>query len=174
MKSRRELIPLLKKSNLPLIFAEVGVAEGRMSLELLQEGIDHLYLIDAWEKLNQKGDGGSEQEWHDKNYADMIARISQYEYKVTILRGLSYEMAKQIKDNDLSLVYIDADHSYEGVKRDLNAFYSKVRSGGVIAGHDYNQNGVFRAVEEFCKEKKYIPILIPENGDDSSFYFMKR
>ena len=122
----------LEDAGVHVAYGVVGLkTHTKTALVVRQEGIDHLYLIDAWEKLNQKGDGGSEQEWHDKNYADMIARISQYEYKVTILRGLSYEMAKQIKDNDLSLVYIDADHSYEGVKRDLNAFYSKVRSGGL-------------------------------------------
>ena len=176
MKSRLELIPLLKQLNLPLVVAEVGVAEGRLSLDFLTGGVEKLYLIDAWETLNQKGDGGFSKEWHNTNYDGMISRITPFKRKVTILRGLSYKMSEEIEDNTLSMVYIDADHSYEGVKRDLNAFYSKVRSGGIIAGHDYTSPdyGVFQAVAEFCKEKNYTPILIPENGSDSSFYFIKR
>jgi hypothetical protein len=176
MKSRMELISLLKQLNLPLIIAEVGVAEGRLSLHFLSGGAEKLYLIDAWETLNQKGDGGFSKEWHDDNYNGMLSRIAPFKTKVSILRGLSYEMSKGIKDSELSMVYIDADHSYDGVKRDLNAFYSKVKSGGIIAGHDYTnlEYGVFEAVAEFCKEKNYTPILIPENGNDSSFYFIKR
>lgn len=176
MKSRLELIQLLKELKLPLIVAEVGVAEGRLSLDFLNGGVEKLYLIDAWETLEQKGDGGFSKEWHNNNYDGMLSRINPFKIKVTILRGLSHKMSEEIKDNELSMVYIDADHSYEGVKGDLNAFYSKVRSGGIIAGHDYTSTdyGVFRAVEEFCKQNNYIPILIPENGNDSSFYFIKR
>jgi hypothetical protein len=176
MKSRLELVSLLKELKLPLIVAEVGVAEGRFSLDFLKAGVEKLYLIDAWETLNQKGDGGFGKEWHDDNYNGMLSRIDPFKRKVNILRGLSYEMSEEIKDNELSMVYIDADHSYDGVKRDLNAFYSKVKSGGIIAGHDYTNSdyGVFQAVAEFCKEKNYTPILIPENGNDSSFYFIKR
>jgi hypothetical protein len=176
MKSRLELVSLLKELKLPLIVAEVGVAEGRFSLDFLKAGVEKLYLIDAWEALNQKGDGGFGKEWHDDNYNGMLSRIDPFKRKVNILRGLSYEMSEEIKDNELSMVYIDADHSYDGVKRDLNAFYSKVKSGGIIAGHDYTNSdyGVFQAVAEFCKEKNYTPILIPENGNDSSFYFIKR
>lgn len=175
MKSRLELISLLKQLNLPLVVAEVGVAEGRLSLEFLTSGVEKLYLIDAWETLEQRGDGGNSKEWHNTNYDGMISRINPFKTKVTILRGLSYKMSEEIKDDELSMVYIDADHSYEGVKRDLNAFYSKVRSGGIIAGHDYTNTcyGVFQAVQEFCKQNNYTPILIPENGNDSSFYFIK-
>jgi hypothetical protein len=176
MKSRLELVSLLKELKLPLIVAEVGVAEGRFSLDFLKAGVEKLYLIDAWENLDQKGDGGFTKEWHDNNYQDMLSRIDTFKDKVYILGGLSCEMAKQIKNDELSMVYIDADHSYNGVKRDLNAFYPKVKSGGIIAGHDYTNldYGVFQAVDEFCKENNYIPILIPENGHDSSFYFIKR
>lgn len=52
-------------------------------------------------------------------------------------------------------VYIDADHSYKGVKGDLEAFYRTVKSGGFLAGDDYRQggwwgDGVVRAVDEFA------------------------
>jgi cephalosporin hydroxylase len=58
------------------------------------------------------------------------------------------------------MIYIDADHSYEGCKRDLNISFKKVKSGGYIMGHDYEMNmnkaqkeysfGVKQAVDEFC------------------------
>ncbi len=57
-------------------------------------------------------------------------------------------------------VYIDADHSYEAVKADIEAWWPKVRMGGVLAGHDYTKPhqvnqahfGVIQAVDEFIAE----------------------
>ena len=67
-------------------------------------------------------------------------------------------------DNMYDIVYLDGDHSYEGVKRDLISAFSKVKNGGYIMGHDYEMNmkkalhsydfGVKRAVDEFCTTHK--------------------
>ena len=53
------------------------------------------------------------------------------------------------------LVFIDADHSYETTKRDIELWAPKVKPGGILGGHDYNnpdypQWGVARAVTEFA------------------------
>jgi hypothetical protein len=62
--------------------------------------------------------------------------------------------------NYFDAVYIDADHSYEGVMRDLQSAFGVVKDGGWIMGHDYDHNpaksqtrwqfGVRRAVDVFC------------------------
>jgi cephalosporin hydroxylase len=54
-------------------------------------------------------------------------------------------------------VYIDGNHVYEFVKSDLELFYRKVKTGGYIAGDDYElgrwwKGGVKRAVDEFLKK----------------------
>lgn len=50
-------------------------------------------------------------------------------------------------------VYIDGDHRYESVKRDLELWTPVVKMGGFVAGHDYNDRenlaGVKRAVHDF-------------------------
>jgi len=55
-------------------------------------------------------------------------------------------------------VYIDGNHLYEFVKSDLELYYHKVRSGGYIAGDDYEiggwwKSGVKLAVDEFVKNR---------------------
>ena len=69
----------------------------------------------------------------------------------------SVDAAASFPDDTLDWVYIDADHSYEGVKGDLDAFYRTVKSGGFLAGDDYRQagwlwDGVVRAVDERCAD----------------------
>jgi len=84
-------------------------------------------------------------------------------------------MCEQVPDNSLSMVYIDADHLYEGCLADLQRWYPKVISGGIIAGHDYlnAEYGVNRAVTEFTTGR-FTVITIPENEpNNASFYFIK-
>ena len=59
-------------------------------------------------------------------------------YLVTDLRGDSSEMANHFANASVDFVFIDANHSYDSVKRDIIAWQPKVRSGGIIAGHDYS------------------------------------
>jgi autotransporter strand-loop-strand O-heptosyltransferase len=63
------------------------------------------------------------------------------------------------EDNSLDFVFIDGDHTYEGVIADIKAWYPKVRDGGIIAGHDYmNQSGfgVIEAVNDMFGKNKLI------------------
>ena len=51
-------------------------------------------------------------------------------------------------DKSLKFVFVDADHSLEAVTADLEAWTPKVKPGGVIAGHDYTREGVYKAVHK--------------------------
>jgi hypothetical protein len=66
------------------------------------------------------------------------------------------------------MVYIDAAHDYDTVKRDLETWSKKVKSGGFICGHDYNSNswpGVVQAVDEFSDLRN----LLIKTYRDSSY-----
>ena len=67
-----------------------------------------------------------------------------------IHQGDSAEVAKRYQDASLDCVFIDADHSYAAVARDIDAWLPKVRAGGIIAGHDFCSTfpGVIEAVTE--------------------------
>jgi len=47
----------------------------------------------------------------------------------------------QVSDKSLDFLYLDGAHDYENVKRELLLLFSKVRPGGVLAGHDYCNYG---------------------------------
>lgn len=88
--------------------------------------------------------------------------------QVTIHRKLSAEAAREFPDNYFDWIYIDGDHQYEFVKKDLEFFYPKVKPGGFITGDDYEdrgwwQGGVKRAVDEFIASGRAQKIKIKKN-----------
>jgi predicted O-methyltransferase YrrM len=65
--------------------------------------------------------------------------------------GDSSKVHDQFEDESLDFVFIDGDHSYNGVKKDLKGWFPKIKNGGIIAGHDYFEPscGVRQAVDEY-------------------------
>lgn len=93
---------------------------------------------------------------------------SQLQDIINPVKCSSVEAAKHYPDNSLDAVFIDADHTYEAVLADIQAWYPKVKVGGIITGHDFSFNpafpypGVAKAVLEFFKDK---PLEILINSD---------
>lgn len=151
IKSRAQLHEII---DLSLPGAEIGVASGVFSLEILRWGIKKLYMVDVWEQTpGLKGMAGDERTDHAQNYKDAAERVK--DLPGVLLKGLSTEMAKQIPDNSLGFVYLDACHEEEDVFQDLQTWVPKLVYGGVLAMHDYgDQNyGVKRAAQRFCNGK---------------------
>lgn len=78
-----------------------------------------------------------------------FANAEHYADRARLIEGDSVESAAQVEDGSLDFVFIDADHSYDAVRRDIEAWRPKVKPGGWLGGHDYNQKfpGVIRAVD---------------------------
>lgn len=175
IRYRRDLWRLL--ADFPVkAAAEIGVAEGYFSAEMLAWPIqlERVYMVDRWCKAEVAGDSSNPQEWHDKNKEAAIARVAPYGERAVVLQGNSVEMAIRVADKSLSLVYIDADHSYEGVMADAVAWFPKLVDGGVMAFHDFEapHYGVKRAVQEFSKAWNLTLHLLPEDKpEDAGAYF---
>lgn len=128
------------------IFVEVGVFEGKSFSYLVVEAINsckniECVAVDAfpWEDLYPR---------FQKNMEPLKGR-----YRVE--RGNSHEVAERFKDGSVSVVFIDANHTYPFVKADIEAWLPKVKKGGVISGHDYNDQhpGLCEAVDEVFGDK---------------------
>jgi hypothetical protein len=157
--------------------AEIGVAEGFFSADILRMPVNFpiVYMVDRWACFpGQKGDGGHPQDWHDANYKAAVERVKSFGSRAKVLRGDSKEMAFKVPPMSLRLVYIDCDHSYEGVMGDICAWLPKLLPGGVMAFHDFEmpQYGVKRAVEEFCKNRYQIHYLPEDRLEDAGAYFI--
>ena len=180
MPTRDDLGVLLEEQGLlGLPAAEVGVAEGRFSHQILSWGVPLLYLVDVWK--SSPGGYAELTAWSDKVHneklAICLARLSPYEGKFEILRGWSYEMCDEISDGTLGFCFVDASHDYENAKRDLECYWPKLVPNGIMAGHDWPQPGVRRAVEEFADEQNLIIHVMPVPGDeehDASFWLERQ
>lgn len=177
IKHRIELVKILPKNS---VGVEVGVAQGLFSSDLLEQGLGVLYSVDNWEHIpGVTGDGNSSPKWHLSNFVAAKQRLSKYGERSIILKGMSVQMADKIPDNSLDLVYLDGAHYTSGVLADLNAYYPKLKSGAVMAGHDWlntEDYGVNDAVNRFVSGLNLgIEVFtIPENNiKDASFYFVK-
>jgi len=60
----------------------------------------------------------------------------------------SWDGAKFFDDNSCDFIFIDADHEYESVLKDIVAWYPKLKTNGVLAGHDIFADQVRRAVSD--------------------------
>jgi predicted O-methyltransferase YrrM len=75
--------------------------------------------------------------------------LSDCLFKRVFLHVGSSELYARIWPFQADLIFIDACHDYESVKRDIRAWSPHVRQGGVLCGHDY---GVFEGVTRAANE----------------------
>ena len=140
--------------------AELGVFQGATFLYLL-ERCPQLTLIgvDTWTPQPDKqvlyAEGGRSYAAFDlERFAREVAsKAAVFGDRAILYRGLTVDVAQLVPDASLDFVFIDADHLEEGVRSDITAWRCKVRAGGVLCGHDYQQcfPGVRCAVDDLCR-----------------------
>jgi len=141
----------LLKGKKGLVGAEIGVAGGANAIAILNNlDIKRLYLIDQYipyRGLQYHGVWGEKDEPH-KIKEKAIENLYPYNDKVTWIFKLSEEAVYDINEQ-LDFVYIDANHRYEYVKKDIELYLPKIKKDGIICGHDFNhEKGVTKAVKE--------------------------
>lgn len=149
---------LAKRAKEATRIIEVGVWKGRSTKVLAAKTKGTVWAVDHWqgcpsdpaqhEKLYTEAD-----ESGDAIYAQFRENLAEEikAGKVVPVRMGSVEAARYLLGEHgpiFDFVFIDADHSYEGCKGDIEAYRGLVREGGVLAGHDIHWEGVKRAVDE--------------------------
>ena len=138
-KNRLDLLYKLKEFA-PKFVCEVGVQRGEYAKCILETipSIEKIYLVDLWEQQENYFDLANISDLaHQECMNITIANIRPWQEKVFLLKGFSTQMAKQIPDNSLDWVYIDARHDYKGCYEDIETFWPKIKVGGIMSGHDY-------------------------------------
>jgi hypothetical protein len=136
-----------------LIGIEIGVALGDNALSILKElAVSKLFLIDPY--VSYEFDGRT---WDaSADYSIAHTKLADHP-QIVWLRKTSESAIKEFPIREaVDFVYIDGNHSYESVKKDIELYYPLVKNNGLIGGHDYTPftETVIKAVNEFAEEAK--------------------
>ena len=151
-RPRTDLGFLLNYLNLNGVGVEVGVLTGEFAEVMLSTWKGELYiLVDPWQQADIMSYCNSSDAC-ESIMQKAKSRLSIFGDRAYFLRKFSIDAARIIADNSLDFVYIDGLHDYYNVMLDMMAWWPKVRKGGVMAGHDFNQIPLFHAVTEFARK----------------------
>ena len=161
----------------PITGAEVGVWFGLTSAALLRALPNlHLYMVDWWRVLETP---------EERNRCSVKACIGQSEAQmadalrsatdgtnfaadrrtIIVMEMLRVPVGKP--DGSLHFAFLDADHTYEGTRDAINAYWRLIEPGGFLCGHDYGHPspdwGVAQAVDEFS-QSEWLPVKLGCDG----------
>jgi len=142
----RFLFKIAKSLNNNSVIVEIGAFKGK-STAYIAEGIGskqiQFFSIDTWYSDAMSQD-------REDVYHIFLENIKTYKDKVQPLRGYSYEIRKNWPQQKvIDFLWIDGDHSYEGVKKDIEDWGPLVKKNSFICFHDYRDApGVKKAVDE--------------------------
>lgn len=153
----------------PSIAVELGAWKGRstcfMGVEIANSGKPiTFYTVDHWQ-------GVGDQEGYEPDADDRAGRLFEVFQRniapvaahVNVIRSDTAQAAEQFADGSIDFLYVDASHAYDGVLRDLLAWFPKVKLGGTIAGDDWcfsvhGEHTVRNAVMDFFGSRAPIKI----------------
>lgn len=179
-------LPIGRFKDIPRLFgelgfkvgAEVGVFQGDYSKWLLRliKGLK-LYAIDSWVPYRGYKDFQSNTivESYEK------AKENTRGYDCELIKEWSDKAVERFKDGSLDFVFIDGNHQYEWVVQDISLWSKKVRKGGIVYGHDYddytdtkrwNEMSVIPAVDGWVKAHKIKPLFIISKNKNKCWMYV--
>ena len=147
--------------NKKITAVEIGTYEGYNAKSILKElNVGKFYIIDPYE--NYFDYASSEPDTVTtliRARAKAKKRLNKYKNKITWIKKHSEDVVEDLP-SEIDFIYIDGNHEYEYVKRDMEIYYKKLKKGGILAGHDIASfSGVGHALIDFCSERKIKPVI---------------
>lgn len=182
-------LPLSRETDIPEMFkelgfkvgAEVGICRAAYA-EVLLRAVPKLELfgIDKWETYEG---------YHDFDYGNDIlldayrqAKERTKNFVCHLIKNWSSEAVKQFKNESLDFVYIDSNHAYEYVVEDIAKWSKKVKKGGIVYGHDFNDYSgtsrkfdvnVINAVAGWCNSYQIHPWFVLAKDERKGWMYIK-
>jgi hypothetical protein len=137
-------------------FVELGCYKGKstsfIGVEIHKRKRDIEFIaVDSFQGATNSTDENEFKAYQDISDFEETYRYNVYQLgnKITTIKALSHEAADMFDDESVSVCFIDAGHSYDAVKKDIEAWLPKMKPNGIMAGHDYKAwEGVNQAVTE--------------------------
>ena len=140
-----DLIEIVKRNQKPnMVVAEIGCWDGGTTekyVEIIKNNNGKLIVVDWFMGSHAVGGMHAYQPHNvDQIYNEFVRKMNNKNCMdvVKIYKKTSLQAVTEIIDESIDIVYIDADHRYSSVKADILAWMSKVKNGGILSGHDYD------------------------------------
>jgi len=143
MRHRGEIAQLVQSEGIHKVGVELGVQYGSFAEHNIRvwKDVEVYYLVDLWAPQEHYVDNANRnQKAQDEILNTVRERLldnPEFGHKVRALRNSTIEASTLFAPNSVDFVYVDARHDYDGVMQDLEAWWPKIRKGGIMAGHDY-------------------------------------
>lgn len=105
--------------------------------DIIKERGGSLYCVDWWRA--SKSEEGLTEQAKGSDVFDIFEQVleqAELVDTVHIMKMKSEDAAKVLANETFDMIFIDADHSYSAVLADIQAFYPKLKHGGIFCGHD--------------------------------------
>lgn len=141
LKHRNDIPLFLNENDLLHRICEVGVKRGINFHNILSCEPQLAVAVDIWDLWESDGTFERNDAWWPVEklrevYEGFVESVKD-KPNVRVVKNYSHLACELFEDGYFDFIYIDADHSYNGAKQDINCWWPKVRQGGVMAGHDY-------------------------------------
>ena len=139
MMNRFDLPDMLNTAGLVGKGVEVGVLRGDFSNFILTHWKGKkLFMVDSWQHISGLRDcNNPDTEVHLNNMVNACLNTHIHRNRACIIRDMSVRAAELFDDGELDFIYLDAGHDFESVTRDLEAWFPKIKDGGLLCGDDY-------------------------------------
>ena len=177
LRTKLNRIEILKDLNKNCVCAELGVAYGEFSdqiLKILEPKL--LVLIDSYPNDGNFVDEGS-LDHLQKKFSNHVNNK-----QVKIINRDSISSVSIFEKNYFDWIYIDTTHEYNQTLKELRAWKDRIKKDGFIFGHDYVMGnwedgikyGVKEAVHQFCvEENRELVYLTAQIGENTTFGIRK-
>jgi protein-L-isoaspartate O-methyltransferase len=158
------------------LVVELGTNTGSTSM-VLSMIAKRVCTVDVFECIEMIEDDAQRQAYESAFYLNRhtYGRIKEKlrPFGVEVHQGMSHEFADKFNSCSVDSLFIDADHSYAGVKRDYDAWFDKVKVGGHFIFHDVVPSyPVFRYVQDvvmFDHRVERVPFEMVGKGSTAVF-----
>lgn len=153
--SRDDFGELLNRRGLTGEAAEIGTHLGIFAEKILERWSGRcLHLVDPWQSnMPDYHDDIAVMGDREPHYQAAMTRLEPFSGRFSVHRKTSAEAAREFADSSLDFAYVDGNHAYEYVRQDVESWWSKIRPGGILAGHDWTgewRRNIRRAVLRFA------------------------
>lgn len=139
-------INTMRPERILCIGSQKGFIPAILAMACQNNNFGHVDFVDAGKYSNEKCDWGGIGFWKENDPKKHFAQLGLEKYINTYVMT-SKEFSEKYKNRKYEYIYIDADHSYEGVKLDYKLFWPRLTSGGIMSFHDIQMKGLNHGIE---------------------------